>query len=97
MKVTVIRASSNEEEDVDLDIKDDSFILPEVYKLINCDCIDIVRLPQRKQIMLVDDNGYAKALEINFKATSLYHSVCRPGTINPIVGDVVLVREEDFT
>jgi hypothetical protein len=46
--------------------------------------------------MLVDDNGYAKQLPFNAKATKLYHSVCHPGTTSPIVGDVVLVKEEDF-
>lgn len=29
-------------------------------------------------------------------ATKLYHSVCRPGTTHQIVGDVAIVRDEDF-
>ena len=96
MKVTVLRSDGREEE-VTLPVEADDYILPHIYKLIGCDCIDTVRLPQHRQVMLVDDIGYAKELPVNTKATALYHSVCRPGTTAPIVGDVVLVREEDFT
>lgn len=33
---------------------------------------------------------------LNEKATALYHSVCVPGTTHRIVGDVAIVRDEDF-
>jgi hypothetical protein len=33
---------------------------------------------------------------LNKKATALYHSVCIRGTTHQIVGDVVIVRDEDI-
>ena len=33
---------------------------------------------------------------INEKATALYHANCRPGTTHQIVGDVVIVPDEDY-
>jgi hypothetical protein len=95
MTVEVIRANGTEETHV-LDLNPEDYILGEVHRLINCDCVNIVNLRIHKQVMLVDDNGYAKQLPFNAKATKLYHSVCHPGTTSPIVGDVVLVKEEDF-
>jgi hypothetical protein len=93
MKVTVMRTNGTEET---VEIPKGDYILPDIYKLINCDCIDIVRLRRDKKIMLVDDNGLAKGLPRNVVATRLYRSVCLPGTTGFIVGDVALVDEEDF-
>lgn len=63
-------------------------------------------------VMLVDDNGYDTHAEIdgdtttlvpvralkpvNVEATRLYHLNCVPGTTHQIVGDVVIVPDEDF-
>ena len=63
-------------------------------------------------VMLVDDNGYetetkatARGIElvpvralrpVNVEATRLYHLNCLPGTTHQIVGDVVIVPDEDF-
>lgn len=63
-------------------------------------------------VMLVDDNGYdAHAVTdgdtttlvptrarkpVNVEATRLYHLNCVPGTTHQIVGDVVIVPDEDF-
>jgi len=33
---------------------------------------------------------------VNSKATALYHSICLPGTTHEIVGDVAIVRDDDF-
>jgi hypothetical protein len=50
--------------------------------------------------------GYGFAIErqcvrgrkaVNPTATALYHAVCVPGTTHQIVGDVAVVRDEDFT
>jgi len=32
----------------------------------------------------------------NPEATKLYHGICKPGTTHQIVGDVAIVRDEDF-
>lgn len=61
--------------------------------LIGADCLDSVNLRDGRT-MLVDDNGHARGLPINAKATKLYHGVCRPGTTHVIRGDVVIVPTE---
>lgn len=33
---------------------------------------------------------------VNPDATKLYHGICKPGTTHQIVGDVAIVRDEDF-
>lgn len=33
---------------------------------------------------------------VNPEATKLYHAICVPGTTHQIVGDVAIVRDEDF-
>ena len=33
---------------------------------------------------------------VNVEATKLYHTICLPGTTHQIVGDVAIVRDEDF-
>ena len=33
---------------------------------------------------------------VNVKATQLYHANCKPGTTHQIIGDVVVVPDEDF-
>jgi len=49
--------------------------------------------------------GFAVAFErvpvraakpVNPIATGLYHAICHPGTTHQIVGDVAIVRDEDF-
>jgi hypothetical protein len=63
-------------------------------------------------VMLLDDLGYEcepiehdgwtelrpiRALKpVNAEATRLYHLNCLPGTTHQIVGDVVIVPDEDF-
>lgn len=47
------------------------FKLKELYKLVECDCIDIVGLFDGRS-MVVDDNGIANNLEVNRKASQLY-------------------------
>lgn len=48
------------------------------------------------RVLLVDDQGVQKGLRRNEQATALYHSICRPGTTHPILGDAVLALDEDF-
>jgi hypothetical protein len=33
---------------------------------------------------------------INAEATKIYHTVCRPGTMHQIAGDVAICRDKDF-
>lgn len=73
--------------------------MKEIGKLIGADTLDSVNLrhlgsPPR--VMLVDDNGHAAGKPVNEEATRLYHANCYPGTTHQIVGDVVVVLDEDF-
>lgn len=67
-----------------------------INRLIGSDTLDTVLLRDRIHVMLVDDNGIAKGLPINQKATDLYWERCGGPTNNHIHGDVVIVPDEDF-
>ena len=72
--------------------------LHEVSKAIGCETIDSVKLDEKSRtIMLVDDVGMIDGKPVNPKATELYHSVCRPGTVFAIHGDVAIVNDKDFS
>lgn len=63
-------------------------------------------------VMLVDDNGYETRVQeagncvlllpvrarkpVNVKATALYHLNCYPGSKHQIVGDVVVMPDDDL-
>lgn len=64
---------------------------------IGASCLDTVCLDrENSQIMMVDDTGMIDGKPVNSKATALYHSICRPGTVYAIHGDVAIVNDEDF-
>lgn len=65
-------------------------------RIIGCDTVDTVNLRRDSNIMVVDDTGMIDGKPVNPKATEIYHSVCRPGTIHAIHGDVVIVNDRDF-
>lgn len=66
-------------------------------KEIGAESIDTVTLDRHNQtIMIVDDTGMIDGKPVNPKATELYHSICKPGTVWAIHGDVALVNDEDF-
>jgi len=75
--------------------------IPEVEKLIGATgsglgTVQLRHLREPVQVMLLDDLGHSKGLPLNPKACALYWANCRPGTTHPIVGDVVIVPDEDF-
>ena len=57
--------------------------------------LDTVNLRDGR-LMLVDDTGLIDGRPRNDTATALYHSVCIPGTTDPICGDVAVALDEDF-
>ena len=77
------------------------------------DTVNQHHMGQPLHVMCVDDNGYATRAEpieggtflravralkpVNAEATRLYHLNCLPGTTHQIVGDVVIVPDEDYT
>lgn len=65
-----------------------------INRLIGADTFDAVDLRDGR-VMLVDDTGLIAGRPINPKATALYH-MCRPGTTNPIAGDVAIAIDKDF-
>ena len=76
------------------------------------DTVSLHHMGEPLHVMLVDDNGYETVTiehdgytemrpirarkPINIEATRLYHLNCLPGTTHQIVGDVVIVPDEDF-
>lgn len=68
-------------------------LLPQIYQLIGCDCIDTVNLRDGR-VMLVDDVGMLVQKPINGQATRIYHGIY--STPYPIVGDVAIVLDEEF-
>lgn len=71
--------------------------IQKIYRAIGCDCVDTVILDRNlQQIMMVDDTGMCDGKPANHKATALYHSICKPGTLHSIHGDVAIVHDGDF-
>lgn len=70
-------------------------LLAWVHKQIAADCVDTVNLWDGR-VMIIDDSGLIDGRERNEAATTLYHSVCIPGTTSPISGDVVICLDALF-
>lgn len=62
-----------------------------IAKAIGADVLDTVNL-RNGFTMWVNDNGMGLDLPVNRDATTLYSSVCRPGTTHQIRGDVAITR-----
>lgn len=86
--VTVIRTNGTESTHQVAE----SILFIEVARLIGADVLDFVNLHDGRT-MAVNDVGHQNGLPDNAKGTALYHSVCRPGTTNRIVGDVAVLME----
>ena len=81
-----------------------------VSQAIGAPSLDTVRIGKNplngppETIMFVDDIGsgmsggqrVGKTKPVNIKATELYHSICRPGILGKIYGDVAICNDEDF-
>jgi hypothetical protein len=63
------------------------FSLEELHELLGCDCVGVVGITDGSRLV-VDDDGRAKRLPLNFRATVLYQE--GRGTGWAIVGDVVV-------
>lgn len=83
-KVHIIRVDGTEEH-----VEKEGDLAP----LIKADFLDHF-MKDRTHIVFVDDLGLHKRLPVNPKATAMYHAICRPGTTQPIVGDVMIVEED---
>lgn len=74
--------------------------LDELRRIIGAEILDTVvlrALGTPRLVMLLDDQGHDRVRPINGVATKLYHLHCREGTMHPIVGDVAIVPDADFT
>lgn len=71
-----------------------------IGEAIGADCLDTVtlRIPGLRSplVMFVDDDGHARGLPRNERATELYLARCRPGATHFIVGDVAICPDSDF-
>jgi hypothetical protein len=72
-----------------------------IHREIGAECCDSVILTfghdrQAEVVMMVDDTGMIDRKPVNEKATALYHTRCKPGTVYAIHGDVAIVLDADF-
>lgn len=65
-----------------------------IRQLLGCETIDTVNL-RDGHVMAIDDVGLVDGKPRNEAATSLYHSVTRPGD-HFIAGDAAIVLDADF-
>ena len=69
----------------------------DICRLIACDMLDTVTIDRLRQtVMFVDDSGVIDGKPVNPKATTLYHRVCKPGTLHQIHGHVVILNGRDI-
>ena len=64
--------------------------LEQLYKLVECDTIQIVRVPNTHYLMVIDDNGKFLRKHLNILATILYQN-----TYDCIVGNALVLIDED--
>ena len=57
---------------VQIPLEDRKYSFEEIYKLINCTCVDLVHLADGVRVMVVDDNGLLLRKPVNQAATLLY-------------------------
>jgi hypothetical protein len=73
--------------------------LQELYKLMDCRCVDVVRLPtpdNRELVMIIDDEGLlADEAEINPTASAITNCLYA-GRGTPICGAVVIADDAQF-
>ena len=69
-----------------------------INRVLGVTCLDSVPLRHGQDaiVMMCDDTGMVDGKPVNSKATELYHSRCKPGTLYSIHGDVAIVNDEDF-
>jgi hypothetical protein len=68
------------------------FQLEELYKMLECDTIEVVPTLKRGWILIIDEEGKFKENEINLKATALF-----PGkAYDCIVGKALLCRDSQL-
>jgi hypothetical protein len=66
-----------------------------IQKELGYDVLDTFNLRDGR-VVLVSDTGMLDGLPVNPKATALYHSICKPGTVFAIHGDAAVVYDDDF-
>lgn len=73
--------------------------LKDLYKAMDCHCVDVVRLPAgdgSQLVMIIDDNGLlSQEAEINPIATAITNCLYA-GRGTPIVGAVVIADDTQF-
>jgi hypothetical protein len=78
-----------------VEVFNDPLSMRRIRKMLGADALDTVILLDG-MVMLVDDQGHKKQLEINTVGTALYLKRCKAGTTHFIVGDVAIVPDSDF-
>ena len=95
--MAVVIKPTGEEVEVEPEDKRRGFTLRELYRLTECDTVDIVGLADGRR-MVVDDDGLGKRLPLNPKATRLYQEGRKffPLYAPPIVGTVLICSKREI-
>lgn len=85
-------------EEIEVKPKDprQGFTLPELYKHLGCDCIEVVSLADGRR-MVVDENGISKRLAYNSKASALYREGRKTLASWKIVGTALVGDAREIT
>jgi hypothetical protein len=69
------------------------FTLEELYKMLECDCIQVVETDFPSLVMIIDEEGKLKTNRVNWKATAIF-----PGRHHNdmIVGHALICRHHEF-
>jgi hypothetical protein len=111
MNVTIIRTSGAQEQQT-IRADTDQAAFAGIAHLIGAKTLDTVNLRDGRVMIVDDNGYETETIThgpgqvelrptkarkpVNAEATKLYHDICRPGTTHQIVGDVAIVRDEDF-
>lgn len=71
------------------------FVWNQLKTILSAEGFDTVNLRDGR-VMIVDDTGMIDGKPVNPEATKLYHSICIPGTVHCIHGDVAIALDKDF-
>jgi hypothetical protein len=108
MNITIIRTNGTEEQIT----VDRTSVMKKIHEVLGAKYLDTVNLRDGRVMFVDDGGYETREEQVgenhikmvpvralkpvNARATRLYHSVCVPGTTHQIVGDVVIVIDEDF-
>ena len=72
------------------------FQLEELYKLVDCETIEVIHIPRERRLAIVDEDGVINLKERNPKATSVLATALGAATVM-LRGNVIFCDRKQFT